>query len=90
LLPRLGAALEGGSIRADLVGVVSNHADLAEVARGYGLKFFHLPVTAETKAAAEARQLELLRELKAELVVLARYMQVLSAGFLDRADHSGD
>ena len=76
---------KAGEYPCDLVGVISNHADLAEVARGYGLKFFHLPVTAETKAAAEARQLELLRELKAELVVLARYMQVLSADFLDRA-----
>lgn len=76
---------KAGEYPCDLVGVISNHADLAEAARAYGLKFFHVPVTAETKAAAEARQLELLRELRAELVVLARYMQVLSADFLDRA-----
>lgn len=76
---------KAGEYPCDLVGVISNHPDLAEVARGYGLKFFHVPVTAETKAAAEARQLDLLRELKAELVVLARYMQVLSADFLDRS-----
>jgi formyltetrahydrofolate deformylase len=68
----------------NIVGVVSNHSELAEAARGYGLSFHHLPVTAETKAAAEARQLELLRSLDAELVVLARYMQVLSADFLQR------
>ena len=61
---------------------MGNHADLGTLARGYGLPFHHVPVTAETKAAAEARQLALLRELGAELVVLARYMQVLSADFL--------
>jgi len=73
-----------GEFAGDLVAVVSNHPDLADVARGYGLPFHCIPVTAETKAAAEARQLALLRELGAELVVLARYMQVLSADFLEK------
>ncbi len=71
-----------GEFSGELVAVISNHADLADAARGYGLAFYHLPVTAETKAAAEARQLALLRELRVDLVVLARYMQVLSADFL--------
>lgn len=71
-----------GEFPCEIVGVVSNHRDLAAAARGYGLKFFHLPVTTETKAAAEKRQLALLRRLKADVVVLARYMQVLSADFL--------
>ncbi len=66
----------------DIVAVVSNHRDLEEEARGYGLSFYHIPVTAETKVAAEAQQLELMRTLKVQLVVLARYMQVLSADFL--------
>lgn len=66
----------------EIVCVVSNHTDLAEAARGYGLEFHHIPVTADTKAAAEARQLELLRAHKVELVILARYMQVLSSEFL--------
>lgn len=66
----------------DIVCVVSNHTELAEAARGYGLDFHHIPVTADTKAAAEARQVELLKALNVELVVLARYMQVLSADFL--------
>ena len=73
-----------GEFAGELVAVVGNHADLAEVARGYGLPFHHVPVTAETKAAAEAKQVALLRELGADLVVLARYMQVLSADFLDK------
>ncbi|MBX3737761.1 MAG: formyltetrahydrofolate deformylase [Candidatus Didemnitutus sp.] len=71
-----------GEFPCEIVGVVSNHRDLAAAARGYGLKFFHLPVTSDTKMQAEARQLALLRRLQADVVVLARYMQVLSADFL--------
>ncbi len=73
---------KAGDFNCELAAVVSNHTDLAEVARGYGLAFHHIPVTAETKAAAEARQIALLKDLGVELVVLARYMQVLSADFL--------
>jgi formyltetrahydrofolate deformylase len=75
---------KAGDYAGDLVAVVSNHEDLAAAARGYGLAFHHIPVTADTKAQAEQRQLDLLRELGVELVVLARYMQVLSADFLTR------
>ncbi|WP_415909707.1 formyltetrahydrofolate deformylase [Oleiharenicola sp. Vm1] len=71
-----------GEFPCEIVGVVSNHRELAAAARGYGLKFFHLPVATGTKAKAEARQLALLRRLRADVVVLARYMQVLSADFL--------
>jgi len=71
-----------GELPCDLVAVVSNHTALHGIARGYGLPFHHLPVTAETKAAAEAKQVALLRELEIDLLVLARYMQVLSADFL--------
>lgn len=73
-----------GEFSGQLVAVISNHADLAGVAKGYGLPYHHIPVTAETKAAAEAKQVALLRELGAEVVVLARYMQVLSADFLEK------
>jgi len=72
-----------GEFAGELVAVISNHPDLAETAQGYGLPYHVIPVTAATKAEAEARQLALLRELKADLVVLARYMQVLSAELLD-------
>lgn len=72
-----------GEFSCDFVGVVSNHADLGAAARAYGLPFHHYPVTETTKAAVERRQLSLLRELGVELVVLARYMQVLSGGFLE-------
>lgn len=74
---------KSGDYACDIVAVVSNHPDLAETARGYGLPFHVIPVTAATKADAEAAQLALLRSLDVELVVLARYMQVLSGDFLE-------
>ncbi|MBE3000644.1 formyltetrahydrofolate deformylase [Nocardiopsis sp. HNM0947] len=67
-----------GSLGAELVAVVSNHEDLRPMAEGAGLPFVHVPVTPESKPEAEARLLELVDEFDAELVVLARYMQVLS------------
>ena len=71
-----------GELPCDLVAIVSNHPALQGLALGYGIPFHHIPVTAETKAAAEAKQVALLRALDIDLVVLARYMQVLSAEFL--------
>lgn len=62
----------------DLVAVVSNHTALEPLARFYDIPFHHVPVTAATKPQAEARLLELVQELDVELVVLARYMQILS------------
>ncbi len=62
----------------DVVGVVGNHADLRDIAEFYGKPFHHVPVTKDTKADAEARLRALVEELDVELVVLARYMQILS------------
>jgi formyltetrahydrofolate deformylase len=67
-----------GSLHADLVAVVSNHEDLRPMAEAGGLPFIHVPVTPESKPQAEQRLLELVDEYGADLVVLARYMQVLS------------
>jgi formyltetrahydrofolate deformylase len=61
--------------------VISNHPDLAEDVRAFGVPFVHIPVARETKAEAERRQLELLSG-NFDLIVMARYMQILSAGFL--------
>ena len=72
-----------GEFAGELVAVVSNHPDMAGIAQGYDLPYHVVPVTADTKAAAEAKQLSLFNEYRADLVILARYMQVLSAGFLD-------
>jgi len=67
-----------GALRAEIVGVVSNHPDFADLVGSYGIPFHHLPVTPETKAAQEEKVLGLVDELQVELVVLARYMQILS------------
>ena len=67
-----------GSLNIDIPAIVSNHRDFESLADTYGVPFFHVPVTRDTKPEAEARLLELVRELNVELIVLARYMQVLS------------
>lgn len=76
---------KAGEFPAEIVAVLSNHEDLRTAAEGYGLPFHVVPIEKGRKAEGEARQLDLLRQLKVDLVVLARYMQVLSADFLDRA-----
>lgn len=72
-----------GELYADLVGVISNHPDLADEATSVGVPFHHVPISKDTRNEAEKRMLELLRG-NVELVVLARYMQILSGEFLDR------
>ncbi|HET9759071.1 MAG TPA: formyltetrahydrofolate deformylase, partial [Nocardioidaceae bacterium] len=67
-----------GSLQIDVVGVVSNHPDCERLVASYGVPYHHIPVTADTKAEAEKRLLELVDDEGVDLVVLARYMQVLS------------
>ncbi|MFD0775041.1 formyltetrahydrofolate deformylase [Streptomonospora algeriensis] len=67
-----------GLLEVDIAAVVSNHPDLEFLARSYDLDFHHLPVNAGTKAEQEARLLELVDAYDVDLVVLARYMQILS------------
>lgn len=67
-----------GQLSIDIPLIVSNHRDLEPIADRYGIPFVHIPVTAETKPAAEAELLALVDEHRVELIVLARYMQVLS------------
>jgi formyltetrahydrofolate deformylase len=67
-----------GTLPVDIVAIVGNHEHLRDLTEFYGKHFVHIPVTADTKPAAEAALLELVDELDAELVVLARYMQILS------------
>jgi formyltetrahydrofolate deformylase len=87
MVSRLGHCLNdlifrwrAGSLGAELVAVVSNHEDLRPMAEAASLPFFHIPATSAIKRQAEARLLELVEEYRADLVVLARYMQVLSDG----------
>ncbi|MDQ1010100.1 formyltetrahydrofolate deformylase [Streptomyces sp. V4I23] len=67
-----------GALPVEIAAVVSNHSDFAELVGSYGIPFHHIPVTKDTKADAEARLLDLVHDERVELVVLARYMQVLS------------
>ncbi|MET9371556.1 formyltetrahydrofolate deformylase [Streptomyces griseoflavus] len=67
-----------GALPVEIAGVVSNHTDFAELVGSYNIPFHHIPVPKDGKPEAEARLLEIVREEEVELVVLARYMQVLS------------
>jgi len=67
-----------GSLQIEVPAIVSNHRDFEKLAESYGIPFHHIPVTAATKPAAEQELLRLVDELGVHLVVLARYMQVLS------------
>jgi formyltetrahydrofolate deformylase len=72
-----------GELAGDIVLVISNHPDARPAAEYFGLPFVVVPVSAETKTEAEARQQELLKEYGINLVVLARYMQILSPKFIE-------
>jgi formyltetrahydrofolate deformylase len=67
-----------GALQIEIPAVVSNHPDAERLCSAYGVDFHHVPVTPDTKPEAEARLLELVDSLDVDLVVLARYMQVLS------------
>jgi formyltetrahydrofolate deformylase len=67
-----------GSLQVEIPVIVSNHRDLEKLAKAYDIDFIHLPVTGDTKAEAEAALLRLVDEHRIDLVVLARYMQILS------------
>ncbi len=71
-----------GDLAADIPLVISNHPELSEVTRSFDVEFHCLPVTAETKAQQEAQALSLLQQHRIDVVVLARYMQVLSNDFV--------
>jgi formyltetrahydrofolate deformylase len=73
-----------GGLRIDRPVVVSNHRELEPLAASYDVPFHHVPVTAATKAEAEGRLLEIVERERVELVVLARYMQILSDELCER------
>lgn len=75
-----------GEMPGELVGVISNHKILRTECERYDLPFYHIPVCAETKTAAEQQQIKTIHELGARVVVMARYMQVLSHDFLQHVD----
>jgi len=73
-----------GELKCDIPVIVSNHRDVEKLSSFYGISFEHVPVTPANRTAAEACQLELLAGYGIDLVVLARYMQILSPGFVAR------
>lgn len=75
-----------GQLPIDIVGVVGNHDSLRSLAEFHGHDFHHIPITRETKPEAEARLSALVDDLDVELIVLARYMQILSPELCDRLE----
>jgi formyltetrahydrofolate deformylase len=77
------ARYEAGEWQVDIPLIISNHADMQTAAARLGIEYMYLPVSAQNRAEQERKQLELLQQHRIDFIVLARYMQVLSAGFID-------
>ena len=73
---------QAGDLDADIGLVVSNHPDMREYVESFGIPYHHIPVTADTKKEAEARQLEVIGE-DIDVIILARYMQIISPTFIE-------
>ncbi len=73
-----------GELACEIPLVISNHPDAAPIASHFGVPFHHLPVTSETRGAQEAAVVELIESQRIDLVVLARYMQILSADLVEK------
>jgi formyltetrahydrofolate deformylase len=73
-----------GEIKAEIALVISNHMDLKALAEHFGLKYLHIPITPENKLEQEEKEIKELKRHKIDLIVLARYMQVLSGRFVER------
>ncbi|MDI9641776.1 formyltetrahydrofolate deformylase [Geitlerinema splendidum] len=69
-------------LRAEIALIISNHLSLQPVAEQFGIEYVHIPITKENKAEQEAKQLELLNQYQIDLVILAKYMQILSSDFV--------
>lgn len=76
--------VSSNELACEIAVIVSNHREVEKLAAFHGIRFEYIPVTPSTRAEVEARQLALLDELGVELVVLARYMQILTESFVDR------
>lgn len=74
---------KSGELKVHIPFIISNHPDLCDIADQFEIPFYHIPVTKETKAAAEEKQLTLLKENEVNFIVLARYMQIVSGKIID-------
>ncbi|MBS2097156.1 formyltetrahydrofolate deformylase [Carboxylicivirga linearis] len=75
------ARYSAGELNVEIPLIISNHKDLEKVAKQFGLPYYYLPVTKDTKEEVEKEQIRLLEENKVDFIVLARYMQILSSEF---------
>ena len=75
-----------GSLPITIVAIVSNHPDFRSLAESHSIPFHHIPVTKETKAEAESKLLEIVEKENVKLLVMARYMQILSAKVCEAVD----
>ena len=76
------ARCQSGEYNVEVPVIISNHSTLEPVAKQFGIDFIHVPITAETKAEQENKEIEILKKYTIDFVVLARYMQVLSQDFI--------
>ena len=76
-----------GELGVEIPIIISNHDDMRSVAESFGIPYAHIPVTKATKAEAEAEQIRIIKENNVELIILARYMQILSSDFVDVFKH---
>jgi formyltetrahydrofolate deformylase len=76
------ARYEAGEWQVEIPLIISNHTDMQTAAGRLGIDYVHLPVTADNRAVQERKQLELLQQYRIDFIVLARYMQILSDGFI--------
>lgn len=76
------ARWQSGDLRVEIPLIISNHPDMEPAAQAFGIPYYHIPITKATKAEQEEREIELLKQYDVDLVVLARYMQVLTGDFI--------
>lgn len=76
--------IQAKEIKAEVGLIISNHPDLAPIAQHFGIEYHHIPITQENKPDQEAKQITILKKANIDLVILAKYMQVLSPQFIEQ------
>jgi formyltetrahydrofolate deformylase len=71
-----------GEFNAEIVAIISNHNDLSNMVANYKIPYYHIPITSENKNEQEVQEIKILKQLKVDVIVLARYMQILSENFI--------